>query len=147
MAVDSQCAISEHPNIFVIGDMAAFSLPDSKTLPGVAPVAVQQGDFVGKLIAKSIRGSRPTKPFQYWDKGNMATIGRSHAIVEAGRIRMSGRIAWLAWLFIHIMYLARFENRILVLFQWFWNYITRNRTARLITGAAEQNVQDVTEPH
>jgi len=147
IAVDSQCAISEHPNIFVIGDMAAFSLPDAKTLPGVAPVAVQQGDFVGKLIAKSIRGSRPTKPFQYWDKGNMATIGRSHAIVEAGRIRMSGKIAWLAWLFIHIMYLARFENRILVLFQWFWNYITRNRTARLITGAAEQNVQDVTEPH
>ena len=141
MAVDSQCAVVGHPNIFVIGDMAAFSIPDGKTLPGVAPVAVQQGDFVGSLISKSVRGSRPTKPFKYWDKGNMATIGRSHAIVEAGRIRLSGRIAWLAWLFIHIMYLARFENRVLVLFQWFWNYITRNRTARLITGAEEQNVQ------
>ena len=141
MAVDSQCAAVGHPNIFVIGDMAAFSILDGKTLPGVAPVAVQQGDFVGSLISKSVRGSRPTKPFKYWDKGNMATIGRSHAIVEAGRIRLSGRIAWLAWLFIHIMYLARFENRVLVLFQWFWNYITRNRTARLITGAEEQNVQ------
>lgn len=141
MAVDSQCAVVGHPNIFVIGDMAAFSILDGKTLPGVAPVAVQQGDFVGSLISKSVRGSRPTKPFKYWDKGNMATIGRSHAIVEAGRIRLSGRIAWLAWLFIHIMYLARFENRVLVLFQWFWNYITRNRTARLITGAEEQNVQ------
>ena len=141
MAVDSQCAVVGHPNIFVIGDMAAFSILDGKTLPGVAPVAVQQGDFVGSLISKSVRGSRPMKPFMYWDKGNMATIGRSHAIVEAGRIRLSGRIAWLAWLFIHIMYLARFENRVLVLFQWFWNYITRNRTARLITGAEEQNVQ------
>ena len=144
MSVDTQCAIAGHPNIFVIGDLAAFSVPDGKTLPGVAPVAVQQGDFVGRLIAKSNRGSRPTTPFKYWDKGNMATIGRSRAILEAGRIRLSGKIAWYGWLFIHIMYLARFENRILVLFQWFWNYITRNRTARLITGADEQNVQKLT---
>jgi len=107
-------------------------------------VAVQQGDFVGRLISKSIHGSRPTTPFKYWDKGNMATIGRSRAILEAGRIRLSGKIAWYGWLFIHIMYLARFENRMLVLFQWFWNYITKNRTARLITGADEQNVQKVT---
>ena len=140
IAVDSQCAVAGYPNIFVTGDMAAYSQPDGKTLPGVAPVAVQQGDFVGKLIANSLRTGRPSKAFQYWDKGNMATIGRSRAILEAGRIRMSGKLAWLGWLFIHIMYLARFENRILVLFQWFWNYITRNRTARLITGAEEQNV-------
>ena len=149
IAVDSQCALAGHPNIFVTGDMAAFSLPDGKTLPGVAPVAVQQGDFVGKLIARSVRLGRPSTGFQYWDKGNMATIGRSHAIVEAGRIRMTGRLAWLAWLFIHIMYLARFENRILVLFQWFWNYVTRNRTARLITGGEKQNVShagDVISP-
>ena len=153
MSVDAQCAIAGHPNIFVTGDLAAFSVPDGKTLPGVAPVAVQQGEFVGRLISKSIRGSRPTTPFKYWDKGNMATIGRSRAILEAGRIRLSGKIAWYGWLFIHIMYLARFENRMLVLFQWFWNYITRNRTARLITGADEQNVQKVQkvtpldEPH
>ena len=146
MSVDVQCAIAGLPNIFVTGDLAAFSVPDGKTLPGVAPVAVQQGDFVGRLIAKSIRGSRPTTPFKYWDKGNMATIGRSRAILEAGRIRLSGKIAWYGWLFIHIMYLARFENRMLVLFQWFWNYITRNRTARLITGADEQNVQKSDTP-
>ncbi len=149
VAVDSQCAVVGHPNIFVTGDLAAFSVADGKTLPGVAPVAVQQGDFVGNLIAKSIRGSRPTKPFKYWDKGNMATIGRSHAILEAGKIRMTGRLAWFAWLFIHIMYLARFENRMLVLFQWFWNYSTRNRTARLITGARNEianPIENVTSP-
>ena len=146
IAVDTQCSLVDYPNLFVIGDMAAFSVADGKTLPGVAPVAVQQGDFVGKLIAQSITGSRPTKSFQYWDKGNMATIGRSRAILEAGRIRLGGKIAWLGWLFIHIMYLARFENRILVMFQWFWNYITRNRTARLITGAKEQNVASTQDP-
>jgi len=143
--VDSQCALAGYPNIFVTGDMAAFNVADGKTLPGVAPVAVQQGDFVGNLIAKSLRVGRPSIAFQYWDKGNMATIGRSRAILEAGRIRLSGKIAWLGWLFIHIMYLARFENRILVLFQWFWNYITRNRTARLITGPEEQNVPHTDE--
>ena len=149
VAVDSQCAVVGNPNIFVTGDLAAFSVSDGKTLPGVAPVAVQQGDFVGNLIAKAVRGSRPTKPFKYWDKGNMATIGRSHAILEAGKIRMTGRLAWFAWLFIHVMYLARFENRMLVLFQWFWNYSTRNRTARLITGARNEIAnpnENVTSP-
>ena len=131
--VDGQCAVKGYSNVFVAGDLAAFSLVDGKTLPGVAPVALQQGAYLGKLISKTIKGGRSTAPFQYWDKGNMATIGRSRAIVESGRWRLTGKIAWLAWLFIHIMYLARFENRILVLFQWFWNYITRNRTARLIT--------------
>ena len=136
--VDSQCAVAGHANIFVAGDLAAFSTADGKTLPGVAPVAMQQGDYIGSLIAKELKGSRPTRPFQYWDKGNMATIGRSRAVVEAGRMRLHGKIAWLAWLFIHIMYLARFENRVLVMFQWFWNYVTRNRTARLITGETEK---------
>jgi len=147
--VDSQCAVPGFPNIFVTGDLAAFGDGEGKTLPGVAPVAVQQGEFVGNLIAKTIRNGRPSKVFKYWDKGNMATIGRSRAIVESGKIRLTGKIAWLAWLFIHIIYLARFENRVLVLMQWFWNYITRNRTARLITGAEEQNVphgHDVTVP-
>jgi NADH:ubiquinone reductase (H+-translocating) len=149
VAVDLQCSVVGHPNIFVTGDLAAFSVSDGKTLPGVAPVAVQQGDFVGNLIAKAVRGRRPSEPFKYWDKGNMATIGRSHAILEAGKIRMTGRIAWFAWLFIHIMYLARFENRMLVLFQWFWNYWTRNRTARLITGARNEvanQKENVTSP-
>ena len=141
VAVDSHCSLVSQPNIFVAGDLAAFSTADGKTLPGVAPVAIQQGEFLGKFLAKTVAGSRPSKPFQYWDKGNMATIGRSHAVVESGKIRLTGKLAWLAWLFIHILYLARFENRILVLFQWFWNYFTRNRTARLITQTENQ------EPH
>jgi NADH dehydrogenase len=132
--VDTQCSIASHPRIFVAGDLAAFPTADGKSLPGVAPVAMQQGAYVGNLIANEIRGQRPVKPFRYWDKGNMATIGRSSAVVESGRMRLTGKIAWLAWLFIHILYLARFENRVLVMFQWFWNYVTRNRTARLITG-------------
>lgn len=133
ISVDAQCSIPGHPNLFVAGDLAAFSVAEGKTLPGVAPVAIQQGEYLGKFLAKTLAGARPEKPFQYWDKGNMATIGRSHAVVESGKIRITGKLAWLAWLFIHVLYLARFENRILVLFQWFWNYVTRNRTARLIT--------------
>jgi NADH dehydrogenase len=101
---------------------------------------MQQGVYLGNLIAKTVKGSRPTSPFKYWDKGNMATIGRSRAIVESGKWRMTGQLAWFAWLFIHILYLARFENRMLVLFQWSWSYITRNRTARLITGNAKETL-------
>ena len=140
VAVDSQCAVAGYSNVFVVGDLAAFSLADGTTLPGVAPVAMQQGAYLGNLIAKTVKGSRPTGPFKYWDKGNMATIGRSRAIVESGKWRMTGQLAWLAWLFIHILYLARFENRILVLFQWSWSYITRNRTARLITGKTKETL-------
>jgi NADH dehydrogenase len=132
--VTTNCSVPGHPNVFVAGDLAAFPLADGKTLPGVAPVAMQQGTYIGKWIASALRGGTNGKPFAYWDKGNMATIGRSRAVVESGKLRMTGKLAWLAWLFIHILYLARFENRVLVLFQWFWNYITRNRTARLITG-------------
>lgn len=140
IAVQSDCSLAGHSNIFVIGDLANFTTPDGKSLPGVAPVAMQQGVYVGKRIAALIAG-RTTGPFEYWDKGNMATIGRSHAIVESGNMRLTGKLAWLAWLFIHVLYLARFENRVLVLFQWFWNYVTRNRTARLITGAEEAMIE------
>lgn len=134
ITVTSYCNLEGHPNIFALGDMTNFSGEDGKPLPGVAPVAMQQGEYVGKRINDMILGAVNDKPFRYWDKGNMATIGRSRAIVESGKWRMTGKLAWLAWLFIHILYLARFENRVLVMFQWFWNYITRNRTARLITG-------------
>jgi len=133
IAVDDYCSLAKFPNVFAAGDMAAFPTEDGKTLPGVAPVAMQQGQFIGQRIGQLVRGEKPTQPFRYWDKGNMATIGRSRAVLESGNWRMTGRMAWLAWLFIHIMYLARFENRVLVLFQWFWNYVTRNRSARLIT--------------
>ena len=96
-------------------------------------MAMQQGEYVAAVIARRLKGESPRGPFKYWDKGSMATIGRARAVAETGGFRFNGFPAWLAWLFIHILYLARFENRVLVLFQWFWNYVTRNRAARLIT--------------
>jgi len=131
--VNPDCSIPGYSHIFVVGDLATHLGKDGKPLPGVAPVAMQQGTYVAGTIVRRVKGDSPKGPFQYWDKGSMATIGRSHAVAESMGFKFSGRLAWLAWLFIHIMYLARFENRILVMFQWFWNYISRNRTARLIT--------------
>jgi NADH dehydrogenase len=120
--------------VFVIGDLANLAGADGKPLPGVAPVAMQQGKYVTEVIDNRLRGKPPHAPFHYWDKGSMATIGRAKAVAESNGLRFSGFPAWLAWLFIHILYLARFENRVLVLWQWFFNYVTRNRAARLITG-------------
>jgi NADH dehydrogenase len=133
VTVGPDCSIAGHPNIFVIGDMACQLGADGKPLPGVAPVAMQQGWYVADAIQRRVRGQAPRAAFKYWDKGSMATIGRSRAVAESKGFKFTGWMAWMAWLFIHILYLARFENRILVMFQWFWNYVTRNRTARLIT--------------
>jgi NADH:ubiquinone reductase (H+-translocating) len=132
VSVLPNCSLPGHPEVYVIGDMANFALPDGTTLPGVAPVAIQQGQHVARCIGRQLRGE-PTLVFHYHDKGSMATIGRAAAVAQIGKIHLSGRIAWMAWLFIHIMYLIAFENRILVLTQWAWNYFTRNRSARLIT--------------
>ena len=132
--VEPDCSIAGQPNIFVLGDLASQNGADGKPLPGLAPVAMQQGDYVAHLLMRRMSGETEPGPFKYLDKGTMATIGRSRAVADAHWIKFSGKIAWLAWLFVHIMYLAKFSNRMLVLFQWFWNYITRNRSARLITG-------------
>ncbi len=132
--VNSDCSVGSHPNVFVVGDLALFKGPDGKPLPGLAPVAMQQGQYVASAIVRKVKGESPAAQFKYWDKGAMATIGRAQAVGESMGFRFSGYIAWLGWLFIHVMYLARFENRVLVMFQWFWNYVTRNRAARLITG-------------
>ncbi len=134
VTVGPDCTVPGHPEIFVVGDLASQIGAGGKPQPGVAPVAMQQGKYVAEAIKRRVKGEPAQAPFKYWDKGNLATIGRSRAVMESGRIRLSGYIAWLGWLFIHIMYLARFENRVLVLFQWFWNFVTRNRAARLITG-------------
>ena len=127
-----------HANIFVIGDMAAVNNADGP-LPGVAPVAQQQGRYVAKVLKARQRAeagsSDSAAPFRYRNRGTMATIGRSAAVAMIGRWRVSGLFAWLMWLFIHLMQLVRFENRGLVAWQWAWNYITWNRSARLITGA------------
>jgi NADH dehydrogenase len=132
--VNSDCTVGTRPDIFVIGDLALFKTTDGKMLPGLAPVAMQQGSYVADVIARRVKGQSQRGAFKYWDKGTMATIGRARAVAESMGFRFSGYLAWLAWLFIHIMYLVSFQNRLLVLTQWFWNYVTRNRAARLITG-------------
>jgi NADH dehydrogenase len=133
ITVQLDLSLLGHPEIFVIGDLANFPHQGGKPLPGVAPVAMQQGQYVARLIEARLRG-QTLPPFRYRDYGNMATIGRNAAVADFGWLRLSGYLAWLAWLFIHILKLIEFENRILVLFQWAWNYLTRNRSARLITG-------------
>ena len=130
--VGADLALAAHPEIFVLGDMAHVE-QDGKMLPGLAPVAMAQGRWTAKRIAAQARGAT-TKPFHFRDKGTMATIGRAAAVVDLGFIRFSGLFAWLTWVFIHIMYLVTFQNRLLVLMRWAWNYFTRDRGARLITG-------------
>lgn len=133
VVVEPDLSLPGHPEIFVIGDLAHFSHQTGKPLPGVAPVAMQQGRYVAKLVERRLRGEE-MPPFHYKDYGSMATIGRAAAVADLGRLRFSGFFAWLTWLFIHLMYLVQFENRVLVLMQWALNYFTRNRYARLITG-------------
>lgn len=144
VVVNPDCSVGSRGDVFVIGDLAHLKGADGKQLPGVAPVAMQQGEYVAELIAKRLKGEPTDRPFKYWDKGSMATIGRAKAVAETGGLKISGFPAWLAWLFIHILYLARFENRVLVLWQWFFNYVTRNRAARLITG---ENAYHPFDPH
>jgi NADH dehydrogenase len=131
-------SVPGHPEVFVVGDLASVKDEEGKMLPGVAPVAIQQGQFVAKVIRKELRAmpekhSRPS--FHYWDKGSVATIGRAAAVAQFGKIHISGYMAWLSWLFIHIFFLIGFRNRILVLIQWAWSYVTYERGARLITGS------------
>ena len=131
--VEPDLSIANHPNIFVIGDLAYCEDASGQPLPGVAPAAIQEGRYVAKLIVKRLQ-NESLPPFQYKDLGKLATIGGNAAVAEFGRFRISGRIAWWAWLFIHLLKIVQFESRVLVLSQWAWNYWTRNRSARLITG-------------
>jgi NADH dehydrogenase len=139
--VQPDLSIAGHPEVFVIGDLAALKDSSGKLLPGVAPVAMQEGRFVAKVIRREIafgessNGSTSREAFHYWDKGSLATIGRAAAVAEFGKIHISGLVAWLSWLFIHIFFLIGFQNRVLVLIQWAWSYLTYERGARLITGS------------
>jgi NADH dehydrogenase len=139
VVVQPDLSLPGRPEVFVIGDLANYSHQGDKPLPGVAQVAMQQGKYVADLIQRRLEGKTP-RPFRYRDRGNMATIGRASAVADLGWTSFSGYPAWLAWLFIHILYLIEFENRMLVLFQWAWNYMTRNRSARLITGTEEKRM-------
>lgn len=131
--VNPDLSLPGHPEVFVIGDLAALQDEQGKWLPGVAPVAMQEGKATAHNIAAELRGE-PRKNFHYFNKGNLATIGRAAAVAEFGKIHISGFVAWLAWLFIHIFFLIGFRNRIIVLVQWAWSYFTYERGARLITG-------------
>lgn len=136
VAVNPDLTLPEHPEVFVIGDLAALKDEKGNPLPGVAPVALQQGRFVAKTIAADLHlPKRARKNFHYLDKGSLATIGRAAAIAQLGKLHISGYFAWLAWLFIHIFFLIGFRNRLIVLIQWAWSYITYERGARLITGS------------
>lgn len=131
VVVQSDLSIQGYPNIFVLGDLANFAHGLERPLPGVAPVAMQQGKYIAKVIEDRLSGFASV-PFQYQDRGNMATIGRAAAVAQIGDLKLSGYPAWLSWLFIHLLYLAEFDNRILVFFQWVWNYFTYRRGVRLI---------------
>jgi NADH:ubiquinone reductase (H+-translocating) len=130
--VQADLSIPGHPDAFVIGDMAHLEEPGRGLVPGLAPAAIQEGKAVARNILASIAG-RPRKPFRYRDKGMMATIGKHKAIAQTGPIRLTGFVAWLAWLFIHILYLIGFKNRVSVFAQWVWSYALSKRGARLIT--------------
>ncbi|HZQ68885.1 MAG TPA: NAD(P)/FAD-dependent oxidoreductase [Terriglobales bacterium] len=134
--VNSDLSIPGHPEIFVIGDLAALKDKSGNLLPGVAPVAMQQGTWAAKNIVRDLH-HESRQDFHYHDKGSLATIGRAAAIAQFGKVHISGFIAWLAWLFIHITFLIGFRNRVIVLIQWAWSYLTYERSARLITGSTE----------
>ncbi|MFY9730075.1 MAG: NAD(P)/FAD-dependent oxidoreductase [Candidatus Acidiferrales bacterium] len=131
--VDPDMTIPGHPEIFVIGDLSSFTHQTGKPLPGVAQPAIQQGRYVAKVIERRLRGEK-MKPFHYFDKGNLATIGRGAAVADLNFITLAGLPAWLVWLFVHLMYIVEFKNRLLIFMQWMWLYMTFDRAARLITG-------------
>jgi NADH:ubiquinone reductase (H+-translocating) len=131
--VEPDLSVKGHPNIFVIGDLANFSHQNGKPLPGVAPVAKQQGEYVAALIQARFKDNI-LPSFSYIDRGSLAMIGQNSAVVDMGFIKLTGFLAWVFWLFIHIYFLIEFDNKLLVMIQWVWNYFTRNRGARLITG-------------
>ncbi len=130
--VAADLSLPGYSNMFVIGDQAHV-VQEGRPLPGIAPVALQEGRYLGGLLRDELQG-KPRKPFSYFDKGQMATIGKSRAVTETHGLRLSGMLAWWAWLAVHIYYLSGFRNRLLVLFQWAWSYLTYSRGARLIIG-------------
>jgi NADH:ubiquinone reductase (H+-translocating) len=143
--------IPGHPEVFVIGDLASLKDEKGNPLPGLAPVAIQEGDWVAETIGRDLE-SQPRRNFHYHDKGSLATIGRAAAVAQIGKLELSGYFAWLAWLFVHIFFLIGFRNRVLVMIQWAWSYITYERGARLITGSDElpgwiQSRQPSKSPH
>jgi NADH dehydrogenase len=137
VVVETDFSVPGHPEIFVIGDTAAAKDASGKPLPGVAPVAKQQGEYVASLLLARHNG-QAERPFRYRDFGSLATIGRKLAVAEFGRLRLSGFAAWLLWSVAHVYFLIGFRSRMVVALTWLWNYLTFERGTRLITGHVEQ---------
>ncbi|HKG32092.1 MAG TPA: NAD(P)/FAD-dependent oxidoreductase [Gemmatimonadales bacterium] len=131
--VEPDCTIPGHPEVFVLGDAAHFEHQEGGPLPGVSPVAIQMGEYAAGVIAGDLNGE-PRRAFQYWDKGQLAVIGRGRAVADIWKLHFGGLLAWVIWTFVHIFFLIGFRNRILVMIQWAWSYLTYGRGARLITG-------------
>ena len=134
LPVDPFLTVQGADGVFAVGDVAALS-QGGRPLPGVAQVAIQQGHYVGRLISRQLKGRAPRGPFRYFDKGNMAVVGKNFAVLERGRIRTSGFMTWLVWVFIHVMTLPQFQNRLRVQRQWLWSYFSGQRSSRLISEA------------
>jgi NADH dehydrogenase len=143
--VSPDLSVPGDPEIFVIGDVAHALDADGRPLPGVAPVAKQQGRYVASLLKARMRGA-PLKPFRYRDFGAMATIGRKRAVAQLGKLKLTGFPAWVLWSIAHIYFLIGFRNRLLVAMNWGWNYVTFQRGTRLITGTSRPRTEDVMRP-
>jgi NADH dehydrogenase len=139
--VQPDLSIPGHTEVFVAGDLASTVQKNGRPVPGVAPAAIQMGKFVARQIRRSLAG-KPREEFAYLDKGSLATIGRSKAVADLGKLHFSGYFAWLAWLFIHLLFLIGFRNRLMVMLDWAWAYITYKHSARLITGTEERELVD-----
>jgi NADH dehydrogenase len=136
--VDADCSVREHPEVFVVGDLAHFE-EKGQMLPGVCQVAMQMGTHAARMIKADLQ-NQPRKVFKYFDKGNMATIGRASAVADIHGLRFGGFLAWILWVFVHILYLIGFRNRILVMVQWAWAYVGQQRSNRLITGESDMHL-------
>jgi NADH dehydrogenase len=135
--VQRDLTVPGHPEVFVTGDLASATRHNGQPVPGVAPAAIQMGKFAARQIKRSLEG-KPREEFEYLDKGSLATIGRSRAVADLGKLHISGYFAWLAWLFVHLLFLIGFRNRLFVLTEWAWAYLTYNHSARLITDTGER---------
>jgi NADH dehydrogenase len=140
--VQPDMSIANHPNVYVIGDLANYPHQGDRPLPGVAPVAMQQGEYVAKQIEAKVQQKEPAK-FRYLDFGSLAVIGRHEAVVDFKFLRLKGWLAWFIWTFVHVYYLIEFDNKLIVMIQWGWNYFTHRRGARIITGRYLQVLEEM----
>jgi NADH dehydrogenase len=137
--VEPDCTVPGHPEIFVLGDAARFDHQEGGPLPGISPVAIQMGEYAARMIQHDLEG-QPRRAFNYWDKGQLAVIGRGRAVADIWKLHFSGFLAWVIWTFVHVFFLIGFRNRMLVMVQWAWSYVTHGRGARLITLESEPPV-------